>query len=109
VFLRVALGDGTQLETSLPASAVKDGVLRLGLRPEAVRLCALDAGNTNATVEFVEFLGDKTHLYLALAGGERVVALGGGGCAARAGDKTGLVLDAAAGHLFGPDGRNLKT
>ena len=26
----------------------------------------------------------------------------------RAGDKTGLVLDAAAGHLFGPDGRNLK-
>jgi len=107
-FARVALGDGTLLETSLPASAIKGGALRLGLRPEAIRLCAPDAGDTNATVEFVEFLGDKTHLYLALAGGDRVVALGGSGCAARAGDKTGLVLDAAAGHLFGPDGRNLK-
>ncbi len=39
-FARVSLGDGTQLETSLPASTAKDGALRLGLRPEALRLCA---------------------------------------------------------------------
>jgi multiple sugar transport system ATP-binding protein len=108
-FARVTLGDGTQLDTSLPASAVKDGALRLGLRPEAVRLCAAGAGDTNATGEFVEFLGDKTHVYLALANGDRVVALAAAPCAARPGDKVGLTFDAAAAHLFDADGRNLKT
>ena len=105
-FARVVLGDGTQLETRVPAT--KDSVLRLGLRPEAVRLCAAGAGDTNATVEFVEFLGDKTHVYLALASGDRVIGLAAAPCAARPGEKVGLAFDAAAAHLFGVDGRNLK-
>jgi multiple sugar transport system ATP-binding protein len=106
-FTRVTLGDGTQLKTHVQAA--KDGALRLGLRPEAVRLCAAGAGDTDAMVEFVEFLGDKTHVYLALSNGDRVVALAAAPCAARPGDKVGLTFDAAAAHLFDADGRNLKT
>ncbi len=38
--LCVTLGDGTLLETSLPAArAPRDGKVRVGLRPEALRLC----------------------------------------------------------------------
>jgi multiple sugar transport system ATP-binding protein len=105
---RVTLGDGTQLETSLPASTAEAGTLHLGVRPEALRLCALGEGDTVATVEFVEFLGDKTHVYLALGNGDRVVALAGAPGATRPGDKVGLAFDAHAAHLFGADGRNLK-
>jgi multiple sugar transport system ATP-binding protein len=107
-FARVTLGDGTQLETSLPASTAEAGTLHLGVRPEALRLCATGEGDTVATVEFVEFLGDKTHVYLALANGDRVVALAGAPGAVRTGDKVGLAFDARAAHLFGADGRNLK-
>ncbi len=51
--------------------------MRVGLRPEAVRLCAPGSGDMNVKVEFVEFLGDKTHVFLSLPSGERIVALAG--------------------------------
>jgi multiple sugar transport system ATP-binding protein len=107
-FARVTLGDGTQLVTSLPSSAAEAGALHLGVRPEALRLCAAGEGDTVATVEFVEFLGDKTYVYLTLSNGDRVVALADTPCTARQGDKAGLAFDARAAHLFGADGRNLK-
>jgi ABC-type sugar transport system ATPase subunit len=105
----VRLADGTQIETTthedtLPA----DGALRVGLRPEAVRVTALGNGDTRAVVEFVEFLGDKTHVYLSLAGGDRVVALDGAACPVRAGESVGVSFDHAAVHLFDVDGRNRR-
>jgi multiple sugar transport system ATP-binding protein len=107
--LRVRLADGTPFETPVPESAVStDGALRLGLRPESVRLCAPNAGTTNATVEFIEFLGDKTHVFLSLATGERLVALDGAACSARVGDTVGILFDSASAHLFDGTGRNLR-
>jgi multiple sugar transport system ATP-binding protein len=101
------LADGTQIETTVPeASLPTDVALRLGLRPEAVKLTALGDGETKAHVEFVEFLGDKTHVHLSLAGGDRLVALDGAACPARAGDSVGVNFDHTAAHLFDADGRN---
>jgi multiple sugar transport system ATP-binding protein len=103
----VRLADGTPIETSVPeASVPTDGALRLGLRPEAVKLTVLGDGDTKATIEFVEFLGDKTHVYLSLASGDRLVALDGAACPARAGNSVGVSFDQAAAHLFDADGRN---
>jgi multiple sugar transport system ATP-binding protein len=105
----VRLADGTPIETTLPQAAPSaDGALHLGLRPEAVKLTAPGDGDTRAVVEFVEFLGDKTHVYLSLAGGERLVALDGAAGAARPGDSVGVKFERAAVHLFDADGRTLR-
>jgi multiple sugar transport system ATP-binding protein len=104
---RVQLGDGTVLETPgavLPA----DGALRVGLRPESVSLCAPGDGNRDAVVEFVEFLGDRTHVHLSLGGTDRMVAVGGGSLAGKQGETVGIRFDLAALHLFDADGRNLR-
>lgn len=106
---RVQLGDGTELETAVPVAALaKDGALRVGFRPEAVQLCAPGEGATNAVVEFVEFLGDKTHVYLTLAGADRIVASDGASSVAREGEAVGVRFERAATHLFDAEGRNLR-
>ena len=103
--LRVVLGDGTELETLTQRSALPDsGDLRLGIRPESVRMRAPDDGDTHALVEFVEFLGDRTHVHLTLANSDRIVALGDAAFAGKEGDKVGVVFERTAIHLFGADG-----
>jgi multiple sugar transport system ATP-binding protein len=105
---RVVLGDGTILETLAPASATANaGDLRVGLRPESVRVLAPGEGDTRASVEFVEFLGDRSHIHLTLANSDRMVALGNATFAAREGDAVGVGFDRAAIHLFGADGKAL--
>jgi multiple sugar transport system ATP-binding protein len=104
---RVALADGTLLDTSVPA-APREGPLHLGLRPEAITLCPPGGGDTAATVAFVEFLGDKTHVFLSLAGGDRIVVLAAATAPVRAGDTVGVKFDCAAAHLFDAGGRSLR-
>ncbi len=105
----VQLGDGTRIDTSVAKAVVPAaGTLRIGLRPESVGLCALEAGQSRGVVEFVEFLGDKTQVYVTLAGGDRIVALHGKAVPAREGESVGITFDAAAAHLFDAQGRNLR-
>src|SRR3984957_18378018 len=53
---RVKFGDGTEINTLVPPAAVpQDGPLRVGLRPESVKVCAAAEGHTQAVVDFVEF------------------------------------------------------
>ncbi|MGH8220464.1 MAG: ABC transporter ATP-binding protein [Steroidobacteraceae bacterium] len=101
----VALSDGTRIETRI--SAASAAPLRLGVRPEALALCAAQAGDMRGVVEFVEFLGDKRHVYLALSGGERLVALEEGSSRVREGDSIGVRIDPEAVHLFDAAGRSL--
>ncbi len=107
--LRVTLGDGTEFETSVPAAAApSDGKVRVGLRPEALKLCAPGSGDCDAKIDFVEFLGDRTYAFVSLAGGERVVALGGVPCTLRPGEVVGIKFDNASAHVFDSGGRNLR-
>jgi multiple sugar transport system ATP-binding protein len=100
-FVRVELSSGHEVETRVPASDIPESSsLRLGLRPESVRVFAKDAGQCNAVVEYREYLGDKAHLYLTLPGGEKLVALHAADSGARPGDAVGLAFDGAAAHLF---------
>jgi multiple sugar transport system ATP-binding protein len=99
----VALSDGTVVEADLPAS-VPARDLRVGVRPESLTVCPPGSGDTRAVVEFVEFLGDKTHVHLQLASGDRLVALDEATFAAREGDALGVRFDRAALHLFDAGG-----
>ncbi|HWA91438.1 MAG TPA: ATP-binding cassette domain-containing protein [Rhizomicrobium sp.] len=92
---------------SLPTLAVQGGTMRVGLRPEAVCLRAPGGGDVDAKVEFVEFLGDKTHVFLLLPGGERIVASAGASPGLRSGDTAGIAFDREAVHAFDAQGRNL--
>jgi len=101
----VRLSDGTNISTIVPAAAVRDnGAFRIGLRPESVQLCTVEAGETRAIVEFKEFLGDKTHVYLSLASGDRIVAIDGAACPFTRGEAVGVRFDRSAAHLFDAEG-----
>jgi ABC-type sugar transport system ATPase subunit len=100
----VATFVGSPAMNILPA-----GDLRLGIRPESVRVTPPGAGFAPAEIEFVEFLGDKTHIHLALATGDRLVAQGEATFAGREHDVVGVSFDRAAVHLFASDGRRCST
>ena len=96
---RVRLGDGAELATRLPADGVGDG-LQVGLRPESVSVVAPGAGTTDAQVQIVERLGDRTLVFARLADGAEVTGQADGLSPVRMGDRVGLAIDGAAAHLF---------
>jgi multiple sugar transport system ATP-binding protein len=69
-----------------------------------VAVAAAGAGSTDAKVELLERLGERTLVYSVLADGLEVIAQDEGNSRLRVGDKVGLRIDGAAAHLFGPDG-----
>lgn len=100
---RVRLGDGAELATHVPAADLGPG-LRVGLRPEAVAVVAPGAGTTDAEVELVERLGDRTLVFTRLADGTEVTAQAEGASAVRIGDRIGLAIAGDALHLFDASG-----
>ncbi len=103
--LNLLLSDASRV--SLPAAAgivSEQGVFKLGLRPEAVQLCAGVDGTTQAEVEFIEYLGDRTHVFIALKSGEKLVSLGGAVCPYKVGETAGVRFDVQAALLFRADG-----
>ena len=104
-FASVTLGGHTGIRTgirmdSLPAS----DHWRVGLRPENIRIGVPDQSDLNATVEFVERLGERTLVYAKLEDGTPVTAEDSGLSRVRMGDAVGLKLNASAAHLFNAQG-----
>ena len=102
-FARVRLGSGADVDTRIPREAVPAQELRLGLRPEAVRV-ANGADGARAKVELVERLGERTLVYARLGDGQAITAEDEGYSRVAIGDEVGLTIDGASAHLFGPDG-----
>jgi len=98
----LTLGDGTLVRTPLAAADLPSGDLRLGLRPEAVRVGG--DGSIKAKVELVERLGERTLVYARLANGQAITAEAEGDSKVKIGDDVPLSIDGDAVHLFGPDG-----
>ena len=102
---RVSLSDGAELSTSVPRNGLAEGTpLLLGVRPENVAVVAPASGTTDAKVELVERLGDRTLVYAVLGDGTEITAQDEGTSRVRIGDQVGLRIDGRAVHLFGPDG-----
>jgi multiple sugar transport system ATP-binding protein len=100
---RVKLGDGSIVQTNVPRDALPSGELRLGLRPEAVRVAQAPA-TTAAKVELVERLGERTLVYARLLDGQPITAEDTAYSRLALGDEVTLAIDGAAAHLFGADG-----
>ena len=102
-FASVKLGDGSVVQTQVPRQGLPSGQLRLGLRPEAVRVSEGGA-TTRAKVDLVERLGERTLLYAHLADGQPITAEDSAYSSAKLGDEVPLAFDGGSAHLFGPDG-----
>ncbi|HET7710184.1 MAG TPA: ATP-binding cassette domain-containing protein [Sphingomicrobium sp.] len=98
----VVLGDGATVVTAIARRGL-EGDLRLGLRPEMVRV-SRDKETTKARVELVERLGERTLIYARLADGQPITAEDQGYSEVKIGDEIGLAIDGQLAHLFDADG-----
>ena len=103
-FASVRLGDGSRVDTRVPREGLSGRAVQVGLRPEGVTVTAPGDGTTDAQVDLVERLGDRTLVYAHLSDGLAITAEDAGVSRVRVGDTVGLQINGAAAHLFGPDG-----
>ena len=101
-YAALKMGDGATVETrvrreELPSS----GKVRIGLRPEMVRVGGRE---TKAKVELVERLGERTLVYARLANGQAITAEDEGKSKVKIGDEVPLKIDGAAAHVFDAEG-----
>jgi multiple sugar transport system ATP-binding protein len=105
-YATVRLGDGSEVATRVPrADLHQSGPLRVGLRPEMVRVANGSGKGTAATVELVERLGERTLIYARLTDGLAITAEDAGDSRVQVGDTITLDINGAAAHLFDGDGR----
>ncbi|HEX8217453.1 MAG TPA: ABC transporter ATP-binding protein [Allosphingosinicella sp.] len=104
-FARLRLGDGSELDTRVSRAGLPGGSeLRVGLRPEAVRVANDDSATARAKVDLVERLGERTLVYARLKDGQAITAEDEGYSRVRIGDEIGLKLDGTSAHVFDPEG-----
>ncbi len=85
------------------------GAVRLGIRPEHLVITDEGAGDMDVRVDLRESLGGDSYLYVSTPGGVRMVVRADGDTDLAAGARIGLRLPAARVHLFGANGRTLRS
>jgi multiple sugar transport system ATP-binding protein len=96
---------GGAVATGVPIASLPEGeTWKLGVRAEAVKVTAPGAGMADATVDFVERLGDRTLVYLRLPDGGAITAEDAGASRAAMGEVVGVAIDGDV-HLFDGEGR----
>jgi multiple sugar transport system ATP-binding protein len=105
----VRLKSGATIRAEVDASAAKAGdKVTLGIRPEHFELNAV-SNAIEASVTFVESLGNTTHTYLSYAGADDALTCELGGHASLAvGDALKVGIPANCCHLFDANGRAFK-
>src|SRR4051794_16147150 len=104
-FAKLKLGDGTEVATQVRRDRLPQWAnLRLGLRPEAVRVGGRGKAAPKAKVELVERLGERTLIYARLSNGQPITAEDEAYSRVRLGDEVPLKIDGAAAHVFDSDG-----
>lgn len=103
-FARLKLANGSEVDTRVPRAGLPVDDLKLGLRPEAVRVVGLGEATTTAKVELVERLGERTLIYATLSDGQTITAEDEGYSRASINDEIGLKINGAAAYIFGADG-----
>jgi multiple sugar transport system ATP-binding protein len=103
-FATLKLGDGTVVETHVRRDQLPQWAnLRLGLRPEGVRVGGRGKG-AKAKVDLVERLGERTLIYAHLGDGQPITAEDEAYSRVRLGDEVVLKIDGASAHVFDSDG-----
>jgi multiple sugar transport system ATP-binding protein len=89
------------------AADIPQGEVRLGVRPEHLKIAAGGQGNFNAEVGIVERLGVETYITVGTTR-DPIVVRSDGDVAVRPGDRVSLMADPAACHLFDASGRVIR-
>lgn len=103
-FARLKLENGCEVATRVPRVGLPAQGLKMGVRPEAVRVVGVDDATTTARVELVERLGERTLIYAKLSDGQAITAEDEGYSRVSINDEVGLKIDGAAAYVFGADG-----
>jgi len=104
-FATLKIGDGTLVQTHVRPNQLHQWAnLRVGLRPEAVRVGGRGKGTTKAKAELVERLGERTLVYARLRDGQPITAEDEGDSRVKIGDEVSLKIDGAAAHVFDAGG-----
>jgi multiple sugar transport system ATP-binding protein len=90
----------------LPDGGVPFGTRTIGARTEHFRIARATSGNSHAVVDWIEHLGDQTHLHLSL-GGHKLVTLVEPGEELAAGDA--VTVELVAPLFFDEVGQRLDT
>ena len=101
---KVKLGDGTLVQTAVPRDGLPGNDVQIGLRPEHVRVAKNGGGDTTATVELVERLGERSIIYARLKDGLAITGEDTGLTDIKVGDEVSLAIEGQRAHLFGADG-----
>jgi multiple sugar transport system ATP-binding protein len=104
-YAALKLGDGTTIDTRVRRDELPQwSNLRVGLRPEAVRVGGRGKNAPKAKVELVERLGERTLIYARLGDGQPITAEDEGDSHVKIGDHVPLKIDGAAAYVFDSDG-----
>jgi multiple sugar transport system ATP-binding protein len=103
-FASIRLPDGSSVETRIDMTRLPQRkTFSFGIRAESIRVCDAAGGDTSGHARFVERLGDRTLVYVALSDGSTMVAEDSGMSRIAVGDSVGLTFDGNAAHLFDED------
>ncbi|MGI4843149.1 MAG: ABC transporter ATP-binding protein [Janthinobacterium lividum] len=108
--VHVRLAGGTLVDVAADATRAAPGAaVTLGIRPEHLRVEAVERGGIPATVALVEYLGDSTIVHAQVDGVAEMVALKDrpGGARLARGERVTLAFEPGHGHLFDADGAAL--
>lgn len=106
---KVRLDSSIGLKLDLPdaSGSVQEGAVKLGIRPEHLKIATGGGGNFSAEVVIAERLGVET--YLTIGSPENpLIVRAEGDLSLRAGDRVSLWADPSACHLFDTSGRVIR-
>jgi multiple sugar transport system ATP-binding protein len=96
----VRLPDGSTLQTRIALAGLPNSGLKLGIRAESIAIVPPGQGDTHATAQVIEQLGERTLIHAHLESGAAVVAQDSGSSRVAVGEHIGLKWDGGAAHLF---------
>jgi ABC-type sugar transport system ATPase subunit len=101
------LGFGAPLALPLPEGCKAGDKVTLGSRPEHMRFGADDGTALEATIDFVERLGEVGFAHLRLPTEQVIISEIRGDIGHKSGDTVKVAFDPAHIHVFGADGQRL--
>jgi multiple sugar transport system ATP-binding protein len=102
----VRLGSGDLL--AMPDAALGFAELTLGVRPEHLAIGPIDGAGVAGRVRLAEHLGAESYLHVETEAGPLTVR-SGGDVPFATGERVRILLPPEACHLFGPDGRAVRS
>ncbi|MEP0232571.1 ABC transporter ATP-binding protein [Roseibium sp.] len=91
-----------------PQTAASSKPVKIGIRPEHIKVVAEGEGHAQGTVEVAEYLGADTYLYVAIDGLETILVRTDGADEIAEGSRIGLSFDEERLHFFDADGKTVR-